>query len=109
MDMVVKRTEVWMVQLNPTLGSEIKKSRPCVIISPDEVNKYLNTVTIAPLTSTSKPYPSRVNCTFDRKKGQVAIDQIRSVDKERLKKKLGVMDKHTVEAIFNLLQEYFKY
>ena len=109
MDMVVKRTEVWMVQLNPTLGSEIKKSRPCVIISPDEANRYLNTVTIAPLTSTIKSYPSRVNCTFDRKKGQVAIDQIRSVDKERLKKKLGVMDKHTVEAIFSLLQEYFKY
>ena len=109
MDMVVKRTEVWMVQLNPTLGSEIKKSRPCVIISPDEVNKYLNTVTIAPLTSAIMPYPSRVNCTFDRKKGQVAIDQIRSVDKERLKKKLGVMDKHTVEVIFSLLQEYFKY
>ena len=107
--MVVRRTEVWTVQLNPAVGSEIKKSRPCVIISPDEANKYLNTVTIAPLTSTIKSYPSRVNCTFDRKKGQVAIDQIRSVDKERLKMKLGVMDKHTVEAIFDLLQEYFKY
>lgn len=109
MEMVVKRMEVWMVQLNPTVGSEIKKSRPCVIISPDEANRYLNTVTITPLTSAIRPYPSRVNCTFDQKKGQVAIDQIRSVDKERLKKKLGVMDKSTAEEIFNLLQEYFRY
>lgn len=107
--MVVKRNEVWMVQLNPTVGSEIKKSRPCVIISPDEANRYLSTVTIAPLTSSLKSYPSRLNCTFDKKKGQVAIDQIRSVDKERLKKKLGVMDKLTTEAIFNLLHEYFRY
>lgn len=107
--MVVKRNEVWMVQLNPTVGSEIKKSRPCVIISPDEANRYLSTVTIAPLTSSLKSYPSRLNCTFDKKKGQVAIDQIRSVDKERLTKKLGVMDKLTTEAIFNLLHEYFRY
>lgn len=107
--MEVKRTEVWMVQLNPTLGSEIKKSRPCVIISPDEVNRYLQTVTIAPLTSTIKTYPTRVNCTFNRKKGQVAIDQIRSIDKERLKKKLGILDKHAIAAIFSCIQEYFKY
>ena len=107
--MVVKRSEVWMVQLNPTIGSELKKLRPCVIVSPDEANNYLNTVTITPLTSTIRSYPSRVNCIFDHKKGQVAIDQIRSVDKERLIKKLGVMDKRTTEQLFNLLQEYFRY
>ena len=107
--MEVKRTEVWLVELNPTVGSEIKKSRPCIIISPDEANKYLNTVTIAPLTSTIRSYPSRVNCSFDGKKGQVAIDQVRTVDKERLKKKLGVMDKRTIEQIFNTLQDYFSF
>ncbi len=107
--MEVKRTEVWLVELNPTVGSEIKKSRPCIIISPDEANKYLNTVTIAPLTSTTKSYPTRVNCSFDGKKGQVAIDQIRAVDKERLKKKLGKMDKRTVEQIFKTIQEYFSF
>ena len=107
--MEVKRSEVWLVELNPALGSEIKKSRPCIIISPDEANKYLNTVTIAPLTSAIRPYPSRVNCSFDGKKGQVAIDQVRTVDKERLKKKLGLMDKRTVEQIFNTLQEYFSF
>ena len=109
MGMEVKRTEVWLVELNPTVGSEIKKSRPCIIISPDEANKYLNTVTIAPLTSTIRSYPSRVNCSFDGKKGQVAIDQVRTVDKERLKKKLGVMDKRTIEQIFNTLQDYFSF
>lgn len=109
MDMEVKRTEVWMVELNPTVGSEVKKSRPCIIISPDEANKYLNTVTIAPLTSTLKSYPSRVNCSFDGKQGQVAIDQVRTVDKLRLKKKLGVLDKKTVEEVFHTLQEYFSY
>lgn len=109
MDMEVKRTEVWLVELNPTIGSEIIKSRPCIIISPDEANKYLNTVTIAPLTSTLRSYPSRVNCSFDGKKGQVAIDQLRAVDKERLKKKLGVMDKRTTEQIFNTIQEYFSF
>ena len=109
MGMEVKRTEVWLVELNPTIGSEIKKSRPCIIISPDEANKYLNTVTIAPLTSTIRTYPSRVNCSFDGKKGQVAIDQVRAVDKERLKKKLGVMDKRTIEQIFNTLQDYFSF
>ncbi len=107
--MEVKRTEVWLVELNPTVGSEIKKSRPCIIISPDEANKYLNTVTIAPLTSTTKSYPTRVNCSFAGKKGQAAIDQIRAVDKERLKKKLGKMDKRTVEQIFKTIQEYFSF
>ena len=107
--MEIKRTEVWLIELNPTMGSEVKKTRPCIIISPDEANKYLNTVTIAPLTSTIKPYPSRVNCLFDGKEGQVAIDQVRSVDKLRLKKKLGVLDKQTVEQVFETLMDYFSF
>ncbi|MDP1842633.1 MAG: type II toxin-antitoxin system PemK/MazF family toxin [Sediminibacterium sp.] len=109
MDMEVKRTEIWLVELNPTVGSEVKKSRPCIIISPDEANKYLNTVTIAPLTSTIKSYPSRVKCSFDGKEGQVAIDQVRTVDKLRLKKKLGTLDKRTGEKVFQTLQDYFSF
>jgi len=81
--MVIRRTDIWMVSLDPTIGKE-KKCVPCMIISPDEANKYLDTVIIAPLTSTVRHYPSRVNCTFNNKKGQIVIDQIRAVDKIRL-------------------------
>ncbi|MFN5334126.1 MAG: type II toxin-antitoxin system PemK/MazF family toxin [Bacteroidota bacterium] len=109
MDMVVRREEIWMVSLDPTIGREIKKMRPCMIISPDEANKYLDTVIIAPLTSTVRHYPSRVNCTFNNKKGQIVIDQIRAVDKIRLVKKLGSIDEKTALEVFNLLQAYFDY
>ena len=104
---MVKRTEIWLVNLDPSIGSEMKKARPCVIVSPDEANKYLQTVTIAPLTSTIKPYPTRVNCSFKGKKGQVAIDQLKTIDKERLIRRLGTMDGKTIEKIFSTLQEYF--
>lgn len=107
MAMVVKRTEIWLVDLNPTIGKEIQKTRPCMIISPNEANKYLDTVIIAPLTSTKRGYPSRINCLFENKEGQIAIDQIRSIDKARLVKRLGVMDKNTSSKVFMLLQEYF--
>ena len=80
-----------------------------MIISPDEANKYLDTVMIAPLTSTVRHYPSRVNCTFNNKKGQIIIDQIRAVDKIRLVKKLGIIDEKTAVEVFNLLQAYFEY
>lgn len=109
MDMVVRRADIWMVSLDPTIGREIKKMRPCMIISPDEANKYLDTVIIAPLTSTVRHYPSRVNCTFNNKKGQIVIDQIRAVDKIRLVKKLGSIDEKTALEVFNLLQAYFDY
>jgi len=109
MDMVIRRAEIWMVSLDPTIGREIKKMRPCMIISPDEANKYLDTVMIAPLTSTVRHYPSRVNCTFNNKKGQIIIDQIRAVDKIRLVKKLGIIDEKTAVEVFNLLQAYFEY
>jgi mRNA interferase MazF len=107
--MEVKRTEVWLVELNPTVGSEVKKTRPCMIVSPDEANKYLNTITIVPLTSTLKSYPTRVNCSFDGKEGQAAVDQVRAIDKLRLKKKLGMLEKRTVEQVFQALQDYFSF
>lgn len=87
--MVVVRFEVWLVTLDPTRGSEIAKTRPCLVISPDSVNHALNTVIVAPLTSTRKPYPTRVDCQFDGREGQIALDQTRSVDKVRLMKRLG--------------------
>lgn len=93
MAVVISRFEVWLVSLDPTRGSEIAKTRPCVIISPDSVNQYLNTVIVAPLTSTRKPYPTRVNCQFDGRDGQVALDQEGSVDKSRLVKKIGSLEK----------------
>jgi mRNA interferase MazF len=106
---MVKRFEVWQTGLNPTVGSEISKSRPCLVVSPNEANKYLSTVTIIPLTSTIRNYPTRINCRFEGKSGQLAIDQIRSVDKTRLVKKIGVMDEQTCKQLCNIMVETFKY
>jgi mRNA interferase MazF len=106
---IVKRFEFWLVSINPTLGSEISKSRPCLVISPDEANKFLNTVTVVPLTSTLKNYPTRVKCAFEGRTGQLAIDQIRSVDKTRLVKKLGDLDEATAKTICAVLVETFKF
>lgn len=104
-----QRFEVWLVNLDPTQGSEINKTRPCVVISPDELNRYLRTVTIAALTSSSRSYPSRVDCQFQGKAGQVALDHIRSVDKSRLVKKLGVFDSATAQQVCQRLLELFQY
>ena len=106
---MVKRFEVWQTGLNPTVGSEISKSRPCLVISPNEANKYLSAVTIIPLTSTIRNYPTRINCRFDGKSGQLAIDQIHSVDKTRLVKKLGIMDEETCKLLCSVMVETFKY
>jgi mRNA interferase MazF len=108
MDILVKRFEVWLVNLEPTLGSEINKTRPCLVISPDVVNNHLSTITVAALTSTIKPYPTRVTCVFQKRHGQVALDQIRSVDKIRFIKKLGIMDRRTSEIVCDSLAELFK-
>src|SRR5205814_4226590 len=89
MAMVVKRFDVYLIHLDPTQGSEIRKTRPCLIVSPDEMNRYLGTVIIAPLTSTLREYPTRVTLRFQRKLGQIALDQIRTIDKSRLIRKLG--------------------
>ena len=106
---MVKRFEVWQTELSPTIGSEISKSRPCIVVSPNEANKYINAVTIIPLTSTIKNYPTRVNSNFEGKSGQLAIDQIRSVDKTRLIKKLGIMDDETCKLLCSVIVETFKY
>jgi mRNA interferase MazF len=108
MDMV-KRFEVWDIELNPTQGSEINKKRPCLVVSPNEANKFLNTVIIVPMTSTIKPYPTRLSCQFKGKNGQLVVDQIRCVDKTRLNRKLGIMDTKTCKDICMLLIETFKY
>jgi mRNA interferase MazF len=107
MDMVVFKKEVWLILLEPTIESKINKITPCVIISPVIANKYRDTVMIAPLTSTSKNYPSRVNCTFKKKNGQIVIDQIRAVDKIRLIKKLGGIDEATSIKIYDVIKLYF--
>ncbi|MCG8374616.1 MAG: type II toxin-antitoxin system PemK/MazF family toxin [Balneolales bacterium] len=104
---VANRFDVFLVALDPTLGSEIKKTRPCVIISPDEMNLFLHTVIIAPLTSTKKNYPTRVNTRFKGKNGQVVLDQIRTVDKKRLVKKLGTASTSAQNQILSVLQEMF--
>ena len=104
-----QRFEVWLVNLDPTIGSEISKTRPCVVISPDELNRYLRTVTIAALTSAERAYPSRVVCRFQGKSGQVALDHIRSVDKSRLVRKLGALSAATAQEVCARLLELFRY
>lgn len=104
---LVARFEVYLVSLDPARGSEIQKTRPCVVISPDEMNAWLRTVIVAPMTTTMRTYPSRVNLTFARKKGQVALDQIRTVDRSRLVRKLGRLDDTTGIEIATVLSEMF--
>jgi mRNA interferase MazF len=109
MAMVVKRFEVWLVDLNPVIGNEISKTRPCLVISPNELNRLLGTVTIAAMTSAIKNYPNRVDCTFQNKKGQIALDHIRSISKLRLIKKLGIMDEKTCRQVCETLTEFFSF
>lgn len=99
------RYEVYLVNLDPTIGSEIKKTRPCVIISPDEMNTNISTLIIAPLTSTQKNYPTRVNCRVQGKQGQIVLDQIRTVDKKRLIKKIDSINKRTQLKLHKVLNE----
>ena len=101
------RFNVHLVNLNPTVGSEIQKTRPCLIISPDEMNKHLRTVIVAPMTTSTKTYPSRVSCEFNGKTGFVVLDQIRTVDKTRLVKHLGEIDTKTQNEVLDVLQEMF--
>jgi mRNA interferase MazF len=105
--MVVNRFEVHLVNLDPTVGSEIQKTRPCLVVSPDEMNHHVRTVIIAPMTRKGKSYPTRVACRFKGKKGQVVLDQIRTVDQSRLIKKLGRLDSETAEEVLRVLQEMF--
>ncbi len=103
----VKRFEVWLVSLNPTKGSEIQKTRPCLVISPNEINNWLRTVIIAPMTTSERSYPSRVALKFQGKSGQVALDQLRTVDKLRLVKRLGKITPKVEEKISQTLVEMF--
>lgn len=107
--MVVNRFDVYLINLDPTIGSEIKKTRPCLIISPDEMNKYIRTVIVAPMTTAVKKYPTRVVCKFRNKKGQIVLDQIRTIDKARLIKKLGSIDSNTQAEVISILQRLFAY
>lgn len=106
---IMKQFEVWTVELNPTKGAEINKIRPCLIISPDSINKMLNSIIVAPLTHSIKNYPSRVDCNFKAETGQVVLDQIRSVDKMRFSKKIGRMDVATSKNVCTILQVMFQF
>jgi mRNA interferase MazF len=94
-----KRDEVWLVSLDPSQGSEIRKTRPCLVVSPNEMNEPLHTVIVAPMTTTLRRYPSRVNVTFRSKNGQVALDQLRAVDRQRLVRRLGVVPAKTAQRV----------
>ena len=101
------RFEVYLVNLDPTIGSEIKKTRPCVIISPDEMNRNIATVIIAPLTSIQRNYPTRIPCKVEGKQGQIVLDQIRTVDKIRLVKKIDKLNKSVQNKVISVLNEMF--
>lgn len=102
-----RRDEVWLIELDSTLGSEIQKTRPCLVVSPNEVNESLRSVIIAPMTTTERSYPTRVPISFQQKHGQVALDQIRSVDRQRLVRKLGIASAKTAQAVSAVLVEMF--
>ena len=103
----MNRFDVYLVTLDPTLGSEIKKTRPCMIVSPDEANRHLSTVIVAPMTTKGHRYPTRVACTFQRKQGQVVLDQLRTVDKVRLVKRLGRISPSVQSTVLVALAEMF--
>jgi mRNA interferase MazF len=109
MAMVVKRFDVYLVNLDPTVGSEIQKTRPCLVISPDEMNRNIRTAIIAPMTSVQKEYPTRVPCTFQKKKGHIVLDQLRTIDKTRLIKKLGTIDSKDQLEVISILQRLFAF
>ena len=101
------RGDVYLIHLDPTRGSEIRKTRPCVVVSPDELNAHLRTVIVAPMTTGGHAYPFRVGCRFQQKAGHVVLDQLRTVDTERLVRRLGALTPTTVDQILARLQEMF--
>ncbi len=107
MAQLVRRGDVFLVSLDPTRGKEIQKTRPCVIVSPDELNTYLETFIVAPLTSGGHSYPFRVPCRFQERDGHVVLDQIRTVDKGRLVRRLGSLTRGTLRKVLHVLQEMF--
>ncbi len=105
--MAIKRFEVHLVNLDPTVGAEIRKTRPCLVISPDELNRHVRTILVAPMTTKGQAYPTRVPCRFQGKDGRVVLDQIRTVDRVRLVKRLGRLDAETSARVLEVLQEMF--
>lgn len=105
--MVTNRFDVFLIALDPTCGSEIRKTRPCLVISPDEMNNHIRTVIVAPMTTKGHPYPSRVPCSFQGKTGHIVLDQIRTVDKTRLVRRLGTVSAGVQHAVLKALQEMF--
>jgi mRNA interferase MazF len=103
----VSRGDIFLVALNPTRGSEIRKTRPCVVVSPDELNAHLCTYIVAPLTTGGHPYPFRVRCSFDGKDGHVVADQLRAVDKDRFLKRLGSLSETKLNELLGVLQAMF--
>lgn len=105
--MEISQYQIILVNLDPTLGSEIKKTRPCVVISPNEMNKFLNTVVIAPMTTSSKNYPTRIEVRHDNKIGLIVLDQIRTIDKQRIIKELGRLTKSEINKLKSVLKETY--
>lgn len=105
---MVARFDVYLVNLDPTVGSEIQKTRPCVVVSPDELNRHIRTAIVAPLISRSRSYPTRIDCPCEGRDGQVVLDQIRTVDKARLVRKLGRLPQEVQEEILSALAELFR-
>ena len=105
--MVVNRFDVFLVNLDPTIGSEIKKTRPCLIISPNEINHHISTVIVAPMTTKGQPYPTRVTCQFQGQNGQIVLDQIRTIDKTRLVKLLDQISAEEQKTVLDILAEMF--
>ena len=106
-DAAIRRGDVYLVHLNPTRGREIRKTRPCMVVSPDELNGHLGTFIVAPLTTGSHPYPFRIPCRFAGKDGHIVLDQLRTVDRERLGKRLGAVTATTLSKALGVLQEMF--
>lgn len=104
---MVVRGEIWLATLDPTVGSEIQKTRPCVVVSPAEMHDYLRTVIVAPMTTGNKPAPYRIPVTFQGKKGLILLDQLRTLDKARLVKKMGAVSGKTLTSTLETLQEVF--
>ena len=105
--MVIRRFDVFLVALDPTVGSEIKKTRPCLVVSPDEMNRHIATVIVAPLTTRGRAYPTRIACRFQGKNGQIVLDQLRTIDKARLVRRLGAVRPAALKAVLAVLAEMF--
>lgn len=106
-EVVAKRFDVWLVNLDPTVGSEIQKTRPCLVVSPNEMNRYVRTLIVAPMTTAGRDYPTRVSCVFKGKKGQIVLDQIRAIDRTRLVKRMGVIARKPQDDVLATLAELF--